>query len=99
MPFEVLLLTCTLSSRGADCATVRLNAGGMEGVRLMPPSVTKDGVRVMVPATVPVCRRIEVALFGNTACVEPAGIRNDTVRPPVANCTAGALLHKSELQE
>ena len=81
----VLVDTCTVSSRGADCATVRLSAGGTVGVRLMPPSVTKDGVNVIVPATVPVCSRIVVELLGNTACVVPAGMVKLTVRPPVAN--------------
>src|SRR6187200_2851227 len=66
-PLAVLLDTCTLNRRGADCGTVRLSAGGREGVNTIPPSDTNDGVSVMVPATVPVCSPICVELFGNTA--------------------------------
>src|SRR5215472_1759367 len=97
MVFAVLPDTCTLSRRGADCPTVRLSEGGTGGGRLIPPSVTNDGVNVIVPATVPVCRRNCCELFGNTACVVPAGIVKLIVRPPVANCTAGSLLNTSEL--
>src|SRR5713226_677181 len=95
---EVLLLTCTLMILDTDCATEIFSAGGIAGVILIPPSVRKEGVSVIVPATVPVCRRIWFELFGNTAWVAPAGMTKVTVRPPVANCTAGSLLKTSELK-
>ena len=51
----------------------------------------------MVPATVPVWSRTCVALLGNNACLEPAGMVNAMVRPPEENCTAGSLANTSEV--
>ena len=56
----------------------------------MPASVEKDGVNVIVPATVPVCNPICVPCLAKTALVVFAGITNGTVWPPVANCTAAS---------
>src|SRR5579885_1118849 len=95
-PLVVLLLIARPVSLGADCGTLRVSAGGFVGVTSMAlVCVAKAGVMLMVPATVPVCTRICVALFGNTACVEPAGMVKVTVRPPLANCTAGSLAKAS----
>ena len=72
--------------------------GELQRVSTMPPSVVATVVVILIePATLPVCTRIVVWLFGKMARVVSAGIVKLTVRPPVANCTAGSLAKTSEL--
>src|SRR5689334_5691133 len=62
-----------------------------------PDCVAKAGVMVIVPAVDPACKPIWVAPVGKTASVLLAGIVNETVRPPVANCTEGSGANAAEL--
>ena len=78
-------------SVGALGAIVNSNVAGFVGVRLTPPdAVAKDGVRVIVLATVPVCSCICIPCPVNTASVVFGGIVKGAVRPPVENWTAGS---------
>ena len=58
MPFAVVAVTVALIKTGAWLGTVNWRVVGFEGVRLTPAAVVKDGVRMMVAATVPVCSAI-----------------------------------------
>jgi hypothetical protein len=71
---------------GAALAMVIVVEGAGEGVTSTPAEVSFT-VRVMVPATVPVCTRGAPV---KTAEVVPAGTWKLTVPPPVVNCTAGS---------
>ncbi len=58
----------------------------------LPATVENTGAIVVVPAVVPVCNPtcVVCAPVPKSASVLFAGMRNATVRPPVANCTAGS---------
>ena len=87
----VELATWPAISVGAAAGTVKLNVVGWLGVRSTPPAaVAKEGVTVMVVATVPVCNWICCPWPANTAAVPFAGIEKLTERPPLENCTAGS---------
>ena len=60
------------------------------------PSATAS--RVMVPAVVPVWNELLVALPGNTACVELAGIVKLTVLPPPSNWIAGSSIEPANVR-
>ena len=84
--FVVWALIEMACSVGATDGTVNCNVVGVVGLRGTPPlSVEKVGVKVMVPATVPVCNPTCVPWVPNTALVVLAGIVKLTVCPPVAN--------------
>ena len=69
---------------GATELILTVEVGGGVGVMSCVPA-SSCAVMVAVPATVPVCTPTVVG-----AVVEPAGIVNVTVRPPVENCTVGS---------
>lgn len=55
------------------------------GVTSRPLAKANDGVIVMVPATVPVCKLIWLLPPGKMACVVFGGMVKATARPPLAN--------------
>lgn len=58
-PFALTLVTWTATIVGAAGETTSCATGGAVGVRgTAPASVSKDGVSVIVSATVPVCKKI-----------------------------------------
>src|ERR1043166_5207412 len=71
----------TIWITGADGGMVRTPVGGGEGVTFTPEAV-RVALRVIVPATVPVCRAICVAPPANVAVLLLAGTVNAAERPP-----------------
>jgi len=74
----------TLEMEGAAAPIRMVALGAGDGVTSCVPA-TSRAVTVIVPATVPVCTPMPLS-----AAVEPAGIVNCAVRPPLANCTEGS---------
>ena len=88
--------TLALSSCGAERWIVRVRTLGEAGVRSKPPCMAKAGVITILPAVVPVCSGMPVAVPLNRACVELAGILKFTVRPPLANWMDGSSVNTPE---
>jgi hypothetical protein len=80
---------CEFNRTGALAGNVRIKGDAFDGVRLNPLVVAKDGVSVIVPATVPVWIRI-CGLALKSAVVLFARIAKFTLVPPEENCTAGS---------
>ena len=77
--------TLPLNNCGAEGEIVKARVSGEGGVSEKPPCIVKDGVMMMLPAVVPVCSAMVVALPLKSAWVVLAGIVKFTVRPPLAN--------------
>lgn len=81
---DIAETSASVSCTGPE-GTERESVTGEAGVTSEPLARAKDGVMVIVPATLPICRPICLLPDGKTACVVPWGIVKSTVCPPLEN--------------